>query len=105
MSRQSRFSFDKSDNDVKRGLCIDILLFTLRTRKKRGKNQIGDPLKAVRPTIASYGVKITQDSNAGVIVASGDGLTNSKDLQVTNGPEVRKTECCGKNLKKKTLTL
>ena len=30
-----------------------------------------------------------------------DGLTNSKDLRVTNGPEVRKTECCGKNLKKK----
>ena len=29
-----------------------------------------------------------------------DGLTNSKDLRVTNGPEVRKTECCGKNLKK-----
>ena len=34
-----------------------------------------------------------------------DGLTNSKDLRVTNGPEVRKAECCGKNLKKKTLTL
>ena len=32
-------------------------------------------------------------------------LTNSKDSRVTNGPEVRKTECCGKNLKKKTLTL
>ena len=30
-----------------------------------------------------------------------DGLTNSKDLRVTNGPVVRKTECCGKNLKKK----
>ena len=30
-----------------------------------------------------------------------DGLTNSIDLRVTNGPEVRKTECCGKNLKKK----
>ena len=30
-----------------------------------------------------------------------DGLTNSKDLRVTNGPEVRKTVCCGKNLKKK----
>ena len=29
-----------------------------------------------------------------------DGLTNSKDLRATNGPEVRKTECCGKNLKK-----
>ena len=28
-----------------------------------------------------------------------DGLTNSKDLRVTNGPEVRKTVCCGKNLK------
>jgi hypothetical protein len=24
---------------------------------------------------------------------------------VTIGPEVQKTECCGKNLKKKTLTL
>ena len=24
----------------------------------------------------------------------------SKDLRVTNGLEVRKTECCGKNLKK-----
>ena len=29
-----------------------------------------------------------------------DGLTNSKDLRATNGPEVRKTEYCGKNLKK-----
>ena len=29
-----------------------------------------------------------------------DGLTNSNDLRVTNGPEVRKTECCGKNLEK-----
>ena len=29
-----------------------------------------------------------------------DGLTSSKDLRATNGPEVRKTECCGKNLKK-----
>ena len=28
-----------------------------------------------------------------------DGLTNSKDLRATNDPEVRKTECCGKNLK------
>ena len=28
-----------------------------------------------------------------------DGLTNSKDLRVTNGLEVRMTECCGKNLK------
>ena len=34
-----------------------------------------------------------------------DGLTSSKDLWATNGPEVRKTECCGKYLKKKTLTL
>ena len=30
-----------------------------------------------------------------------DGLTSSKDLQATNGPEVQKTECCGKNLKKR----
>ena len=29
-----------------------------------------------------------------------DGLTSSKDLRATNGPEVRKTECCGKNLNK-----
>ena len=34
-----------------------------------------------------------------------DGLTNSKDLRATNGPEVQKTECCGKNLKKKKITL
>ena len=32
-----------------------------------------------------------------------DGLTSSKDLHATNGPEMRKTECCGKNLKKKKL--
>ena len=30
-----------------------------------------------------------------------DGLTNSKYLRVTNGPEVRKTACCGKNKEKK----
>ena len=29
-----------------------------------------------------------------------DGLTNSKDLLVNNGPEVRKTECWGKILEK-----
>ena len=33
-----------------------------------------------------------------------DGLISSKDLRGTSGPEVRKTECCGKN-SKKTLTL
>jgi hypothetical protein len=33
-----------------------------------------------------------------------DGLTNSKDLRVNNGPEMRKTVCCGKNLKKNLLT-
>jgi hypothetical protein len=33
-----------------------------------------------------------------------DGLTTLKDLRATNGPEVRNTECRGKNLKK-TLTL
>ena len=30
-----------------------------------------------------------------------DGLTSSKDFLATNDPEVRKTECCGKNLKKR----
>ena len=29
-----------------------------------------------------------------------DGLTSSKDLWATNGPEVQKTEFCGKNSKK-----
>ena len=29
-----------------------------------------------------------------------DGLTSSKDLRATNGPEVRKIVCCGKNSKK-----
>ena len=28
-----------------------------------------------------------------------DGLTSSKDLRANKGPEVRQTECCGKNLK------
>jgi hypothetical protein len=29
-----------------------------------------------------------------------DGLTCSKELRATNGPEGRKIECCGKNSKK-----
>ena len=33
-----------------------------------------------------------------------DGLTSSKDLRATNGPEARNIECCGKKLEK-SLTL
>ena len=66
-----------------------------RLRCEDGEQQMNTQAHHVRPPEKAEG---TWDDNGR------DGLTNSKDLRVTNSPEVRKTECCGKNLKK-TLTL
>ena len=58
--------------------------------------------------LVTYEIATANNSLENIVVTWGengrDGPTSSKDLRATNGPEVRKTECCGKNLKK-TLTL
>ena len=78
---------------IYRGLCTDLLAFTLQLRKL----QLGDNrLKAVRPVVASNGGPLPPDvvGKTAQHVRNGKGGTEGKDM-VTFVKEKKKNICNG----------